>query len=265
MDCKTWKPLAEKYFRPLCTNEFLPDSDTSSCSICLTPIVEDGTRAVDEETCRTWSQPDGDHIRGLCTNQLFAEGNANNCWLCITPLDMRVSGCGCTAPKKLRAIHFLTVSYIGTPPTGAACVVNAPIGNFVLYGTCGAKTKEDQITVNTLAPVGTPTCTGYAPAIPEGSRTKKYSMTLVGSPYTALDGKRYQNITLTYSQRGAVWVGPSPPTYNQNFSYVWDGAIPWCDDQIGSGTLLQRGTTENPAYPGLFPPSVRAIISTEVP
>lgn len=175
---------------------------------------------------------------------------------------MNVSGCGCAEPLTPRAIHHLQVEYIGSPPTGNACVVDDPIGEFVLVGSCGAKTPEDQITVNTLAPSGTPVCEGYLSAVPEESRVKKFVMQLVGSPYTS-GGRRMQAITLTYNRRAATWTGPTPPEFSQQTPYVFDGAIPWCTDEQGSATLLQRGTTENPAHSGLFPPSVKATISTE--
>ena len=212
--------------------------------------------------CKTWSQPDGNHIRGLCTNKLFAEGPLKNCVLCITPVDMSESTCGCADPLTVRAIHYLQIEYIGSPPTGNTCVVDDPIGDFVLVGNCGAKTPQDQITVNTLAPSGTPGCEGYAPAVAEESRVKKYQMDLVGTPYMS-GGRRLQEITLTYNRRAATWTGPTPPIFTQQTPYVFDGAIPWCTDEQGSATLLQRGTTENPSHAGIFPPSVRAIISTE--
>ena len=175
---------------------------------------------------------------------------------------MSESTCGCAEPLKARAIHYLRFEYIGDPPTGNACVVDDPVGDFVLIGNCGGKTPQDQITVNTLAPSGTPVCNGYEPEVPAESRVKKFVMVTVGSPYIS-GGKRYQNITLTYNRRAATWIGPTPPEFSQQTPYVFDGKIPWCTDETGSSQLLQRGTTENPEHSGLFPPSVKATISTE--
>lgn len=264
MVCKTWSILAEKYLNPLCTNRFYPDRGTSACPICITPqaITSEVVPALTSPSCKRWSLPDGSQGSGLCTNKLFGEGLVGTCTVCITPVDTSVSGCGCTEPDILRAIHYLRVEYIGETALEDTCAANDPFGDFVLTGTCGGKTNDDQITIDTPASPEDVTCSEYATDVPQSSRVKKYSFVTVGSP-VFVAGRRMQNIRLTYSRRTVTLSESSEPVYLQQTPHVFDGQIPWCIDESGKEVLLQRGTTESTDLPGDAEPTIKVTISTE--
>jgi hypothetical protein len=56
MNCKTWTVIAERYFNPLCTNRFYPESSSHSCPICVKP--KQVTAPPDPDTPGGPSDPD---------------------------------------------------------------------------------------------------------------------------------------------------------------------------------------------------------------
>lgn len=208
-------------------------------------------------TCKTWSQPDGNHIRGLCTNELFAEGNSNNCSICVTPVDGSVSGCGCPTPQKLRAIHYLRVETVEpyTPTfSDANCWIDYFLGDFVLFGTCGAGSRERQVlTHESMSPPRVPMCEESATA------SSRWTFNPNGTSFLAADGKRFMGGRLRAWYGEAAYYGPPPYprlTYGIN-PWNFSGSIPWCTDNRGSGTFNQ----ENTVFP--FGPFLVCTLSTE--
>lgn len=210
--------------------------------------------------CRTWSQPDGNHLRGLCTNELFSESGGTNCSICIHPIGITPGTCGCPLPLKPRMVHYLRVAWI-VPPEVESCASLDPIGDFVITGCGGGYSSEDVTTFNVGAPPGTPPCVPYTDV--EVYRVKRYRVLIGESYYSVLDGLRYASVEVEYRRRTAVWAGSSIASYIDETPYKWDGVIAACDNNRGSAQLLQWNTLENPTHAGLFPPTIRAILSTE--
>ena len=206
--------------------------------------------------CKTWSQPDGNHIRGLCTNELFAEGNSNNCSICVTPVDGSVSGCGCPTPQKLRAIHYLRVETVEpyTPTfSDANCLIDYFLGDFVLFGTCGAGSRERQVITHATmgAPPRDPPCELSTTAGP------RWTFIPNGTSFLAADGKRLMAGRLRAWYAEALYLGPDAGVIYGINPWNFSGSIPWCTDNRGSGTFNQ----EDPPFP--FGPFLVCTLSTE--
>ena len=213
--------------------------------------------------CKTWSQPDGNHIRGLCTNELFAEGNSNNCSICVTPIDGSVSGCGCPPPKKLRAIHYMRISFAdGVDPGGPGpyfpCWLNGMLGDHVMTGTCGGGSVNLRETHNP-ATNRPPSFTLPDCYIAEFDTVPRFFWTpLAGYATIQSDGTYRMPIEVRLNIRTIIWQGAFYPfpDFQASTPYKFRGMIPWCTHSRGSGTLGQTDL-------GIFPATYKAIFSTE--
>jgi hypothetical protein len=206
-------------------------------------------------TCKTWSLLAEKYFNPLCTNRFYSP---ESCPICVSPVDSTPGTCGCPFPLRPRKIHYLRVAWI-TPPTPENCSNLDPIGDFIITGCGGGYSVEEVTTINTLPPPGTPLCEPYTPS--ETLRQKRYRV-LIDDSYL-VGSLRFATVLVEYRRRIAVWSGSSISSYIEETLYRWDGVIAACENNRGRATLLQRGTTENPVHSGIFPPSIRAILSTQ--